>query len=610
MSSYPSLGPTVALVVSVQGVGYLLGCHLCVATDGFTCPLVAKRFSAWLGVCPAESVAIVRPTHCVLSSGSPGIPWGNLHGQPARPYVWENLRSPLSLAVRDILSPGIPLDLAFAVRLVFATLCASALSASPITAQRLAPNAAAAVAADTVRAQSASFRVREWTVDDGLPTPVHDIAQTADGYLWLATSHGLFRFDGIRFVGFTTQTVPQFSDDDFISVYAAHNGDLWVGTRGTKSYRLRDGVWLAVDAGPAIGDHWVQGFAEDADGTLWINGTGDRVGRLVDGAWTPVATRIRNVWTQLVADADGSIWTYLPADAAPDQPIAGIRNGVVARWDGDRFVPPGDDRQRIGFEATTHGPLFQLPTDTVDNGRQRIDLSAGTGRRVGWFSQGDVPLAARLVDRRGYVWLESATPEVEGVIVVQHEGREIARLEPEGFTYIHDLFEDRQGAVWIVAGGTGLIRVTASPFRTFGDDEGAPVPSNRATVVADGSVIVSAARGSRAGTAFVVRGTTTSVDRYRIVPTPATPPDMVDNPSKRVGFITEDGAGRRWGSFHKWLFRLQGGRAVAQPATIRTRVWWDRTFADPADPNALWLSGIGADNVTSYLLRYNTEAAR
>ena len=54
VTSHPTLGPAVALVVSVPGVGYLLGCHLCVATDGFTRPLVAKRFSAWLGICPLD----------------------------------------------------------------------------------------------------------------------------------------------------------------------------------------------------------------------------------------------------------------------------------------------------------------------------------------------------------------------------------------------------------------------------------------------------------------------------------------------------------------------------------------------------------------------------
>ena len=66
VSAHPTLGPAMALVVSVPGVGYLLGCHLCVATDGFTRPLVAKRFSAWLGICPLDS----RPAEAGGESGS------------------------------------------------------------------------------------------------------------------------------------------------------------------------------------------------------------------------------------------------------------------------------------------------------------------------------------------------------------------------------------------------------------------------------------------------------------------------------------------------------------------------------------------------------------
>lgn len=54
VSSHPTLGPAVALLVSVPGVGHLLASHLCVATGGFTRPLVPKQTSAWLGICPLE----------------------------------------------------------------------------------------------------------------------------------------------------------------------------------------------------------------------------------------------------------------------------------------------------------------------------------------------------------------------------------------------------------------------------------------------------------------------------------------------------------------------------------------------------------------------------
>ena len=53
-SSHPTIGPAVALVMSVPGVGLLLASHLCVATGGFSRPLAPKRTSAWLGICPLD----------------------------------------------------------------------------------------------------------------------------------------------------------------------------------------------------------------------------------------------------------------------------------------------------------------------------------------------------------------------------------------------------------------------------------------------------------------------------------------------------------------------------------------------------------------------------
>jgi ligand-binding sensor domain-containing protein len=40
-----------------------------------------------------------------------------------------------------------------------------------------------------------------WKIREGFATgTIHEIAQTPDGYLWLATESGLLRFDGVRTV--------------------------------------------------------------------------------------------------------------------------------------------------------------------------------------------------------------------------------------------------------------------------------------------------------------------------------------------------------------------------------------------------------------------------
>lgn len=54
VSEHPTIGPAVALLVSIPGVGLLLAAHLCVATGGFTRQLAPKQLAAWLGICPLD----------------------------------------------------------------------------------------------------------------------------------------------------------------------------------------------------------------------------------------------------------------------------------------------------------------------------------------------------------------------------------------------------------------------------------------------------------------------------------------------------------------------------------------------------------------------------
>src|ERR1039458_7955266 len=49
-----------------------------------------------------------------------------------------------------------------------------------------------------------------WTTADGLPhNSIRAIAQTRDGYLWVITSDGLARFDGVGFTVFTAAHTPE-----------------------------------------------------------------------------------------------------------------------------------------------------------------------------------------------------------------------------------------------------------------------------------------------------------------------------------------------------------------------------------------------------------------
>ena len=45
-----------------------------------------------------------------------------------------------------------------------------------------------------------------WTARDGLRGIVSALAQTADGFLWVGTTEGLYRFDGMTFEAYKPET--------------------------------------------------------------------------------------------------------------------------------------------------------------------------------------------------------------------------------------------------------------------------------------------------------------------------------------------------------------------------------------------------------------------
>src|SRR5277367_2768811 len=71
------------------------------------------------------------------------------------------------------------------------------------------------------------FTHTSWSAKDGIPGPVQAIAQTPDGYLWLGTRAGLYRFDGLHFISW--QASPggdKLPRSAILSLFTARDGSL------------------------------------------------------------------------------------------------------------------------------------------------------------------------------------------------------------------------------------------------------------------------------------------------------------------------------------------------------------------------------------------------
>jgi ligand-binding sensor domain-containing protein len=67
-----------------------------------------------------------------------------------------------------------------------------------------------------------------WTAKDGAPSEVVALAQTADGFLWLGTGAGLFRFDGVLFEWFEPDGEPPITTS-VSTLLGVPSGELFIG---------------------------------------------------------------------------------------------------------------------------------------------------------------------------------------------------------------------------------------------------------------------------------------------------------------------------------------------------------------------------------------------
>jgi ligand-binding sensor domain-containing protein/anti-sigma regulatory factor (Ser/Thr protein kinase) len=77
----------------------------------------------------------------------------------------------------------------------------------------------------SLQAQELRYQLRQFTPNDGLPSSeAHSILRDSKNYLWIATDHGVCRYDGYSFETFN------LPDNSVLSLYEDHKKRIWVLT--------------------------------------------------------------------------------------------------------------------------------------------------------------------------------------------------------------------------------------------------------------------------------------------------------------------------------------------------------------------------------------------
>jgi ligand-binding sensor domain-containing protein len=133
----------------------------------------------------------------------------------------------------------------------------------------------------------AQFAHAAWGSKDGAPSVVKALAQSADGYLWVGSHDGLYRFDGVNFERYQPQSGGPFPAKDVTSLLALPNGDLWIAFKSRGLTLLRNGNATTYPTHGGVLGRPVSGFAQDREGTIWAV-TGGGLARLEGDRWKEV----------------------------------------------------------------------------------------------------------------------------------------------------------------------------------------------------------------------------------------------------------------------------------------------------------------------------------
>jgi ligand-binding sensor domain-containing protein len=83
------------------------------------------------------------------------------------------------------------------------------------------------------------YSLTQWGHRDGLPsTAIYAVAQTPDGFLWLGTSDGLVRFDGLRFVPVPLSNAGDIAFGRVQALRVDRTGAMWIGTESGSLVRM------------------------------------------------------------------------------------------------------------------------------------------------------------------------------------------------------------------------------------------------------------------------------------------------------------------------------------------------------------------------------------
>ncbi|CAN7532152.1 triple tyrosine motif-containing protein [Pseudoduganella sp. LjRoot289] len=293
-----------------------------------------------------------------------------------------------------------------------------------------------------------------WTEVDGAPTGVTKFAQGPDGWLWIATPAGLYRYDGVHFERTDKVYGQPLYSSNIMALASTPDGAVWVGYRvGGVSVFRKDGARTYMEEGglQPVGAMHIE---VAPDGAVWA-AMRDGVAVLAPGAGRfrylgPEAGLPALGVFQILFARDGTTW-------------AGTNTGAY-------FRKPGQTRFSRAWPRVALVALCEAPDGTIwgnDFGHSYYRARL-TPPPAGEPVQPELEGKSMRFDRQGTMWMVHAD-SFERIAAPDSAGLPEQRLSSSnGLSgpMLGATFQDREGNLW-VGTSRGIDRLRPNRLRTM-----------------------------------------------------------------------------------------------------------------------------------------------
>jgi signal transduction histidine kinase/ligand-binding sensor domain-containing protein len=328
--------------------------------------------------------------------------------------------------------------------------------------------------------------IRTWRSEaGGLPADsVTAIIQTRDGFLWVGTSAGLVRFDGVKF---TPVSLTISSNEPGLWITALcedSHGFLWVGTQQEGVFQLARGNVQRFGVTNGLVNESVTSLAADGQGGVWI---GTKAG--------------------LTLAREEQFTSFSRMDGLPDEFVSSVhvaRSGAV--W----------ITTRAGMSRFEAGQLAPYALQTESQGRSPEYLGAYEDRRGNLWAFGDTYLVNLAEGKRFNYFRGNEATSVriwslcegrDGRLWIGTSGRGLFCFDENRFQPVilgelrwpydvRAICEDSEGNLWLGTSGGGLVQLRPQPVHVLRSGQGLPTSSPTALALdANERVFVGLQRG-------------------------------------------------------------------------------------------------------------------